>query len=166
MDSTKEISWRAHPVVDDYPRSLIAIAIILFSTLLFYLISGLVWVGVVAFIFLFLSMLTYFFPIRYRITDESLTISFLGLASVYPLKKYYNFYVNPAGIHFSTFSHPSPLDPFRGNFVRFNRNKKEVVEFVKMVMPPEVVENSQNISIERKDYFSFLDIFFKRKTKK
>jgi len=166
MQEQKEISWRAHPVVDDFPRSLAAIAIIIFCSVLFYLVSGLIWFGLFAFIIFFLSMLAYFLPIGYRITGEFLSITFLGFENKYPLGKYRNFYVNPSGIHFSTFSHPSPLDPFRGNFVRFNRNKDEVLGFLKEVLPPEVIANSQNISSERKDYFSFLDTLFKRKSKK
>jgi len=166
MQEQKQISWRAHPVVDDYPRSIAAIVIILFCSVLFFLVTGIIWFGLLAFIIFFLSMLTYFLPIQYRITDELLAISFLGIENKYPLKKYHNFYVSPVGIHFSTFSKPSSLDPFRGNFVRFNRNRDDVVAFLKEVLPEDVVANSKDCSAEREDFFSFLDVIFKKKDKK
>jgi hypothetical protein len=166
MNSSKQISWRAHPVVDDFPRSLGAIALLLFCALLFALVTGIPGFGFFAFLVFFLSTMSYFLPIKYQIDEEYLTITFFGYANVQPLSKFQNFYINPVGVHFSTFSTPSPLDSFRGNFIRFNRNRDKVVAFLKEVMPEEVIKNSENISVERKDLFAFLGYLFKGKSRK
>jgi hypothetical protein len=165
MQENKQISWRVHPVVDDFPRSLGAIVLLIFCSYLFALFTGILTFGLIAFMVFFLSTMSYFVPINYRIDEKNLIITFLGFDNVQPLSKYRNFYINPAGIHFSTFSTPSALDSFRGNFVRFNRNRQEVVSFLKEVMPDEVIKNSANISAERKDLFAFVDYLIKGKGK-
>lgn len=157
------ISWKAHPVVDDFPRSIGAVILLLFCSFLFVHVTGNLTWGIIAFVFFFLSTLSYFVPIWYRIDSQNLTITFLGYSNVQPLSKFRNFYINPAGIHFSTFSTPSPLDSFRGNFVRFNKNRKEVVEFLYKVMPEDVINNSKNISVERKDIVAYLGSLLRRK---
>jgi hypothetical protein len=137
MTEKKEISWKSHPIVDFFPKSILAvIAVVGFSFLIGYAFAN-AGFGLIAFVILFLSMLTYFCPVYYHIDENTLTVQFLILTHKRILKEFRSYYYNASGVNFSTFSSPSPLDSFRGNFVRFNFNRDEVLAFLKDVFPKE-----------------------------
>lgn len=143
MDETKEINWKSHPIVDDFPRSLLAAFLVFAFPVGFGFSFNHAGYGLIAFIIIFSSMLTYFFPCYYTINQETLTIRFI-FKTQRLLKEFRNFYVNPMGVHFSTFSNPSPLDPFRGTYVKFGKHKKTVLPFIEETMA-RVMEEEESV---------------------
>jgi hypothetical protein len=137
MTEKKEMTWKSHPIVDFFPKSILAVIAVVGLSLLFGFAFANAGFGIVAFVILFLSMLTYFCPVYYRIDESTLTVQFLILTHKRSLKEFRSYYHNSAGVNFSTFSSPSRLDSFRGNYVRFNSNRDEVLAFLKDVFPKE-----------------------------
>lgn len=134
MNGKKEISWKAHPMVDEFPKSIGAIFLVILFSIAFGYFFASPGIGGLSFIILFLATLTYFVPVYYNINEEKLTIKFLFLKTIRPIRKFKNYYHNSTGVNLSTFSSPSRLDAFRGNYLRFNHNQKEVLEFLKGVI--------------------------------
>ncbi|MCD6217351.1 hypothetical protein J7L05_05780 [bacterium] len=134
MNEKMEISWKAHPLVDDFPKSIGAIFLVIVFSIAFGYFFASPGIGGLSFIILFLATLTYFVPVYYHIDEQKLTIKFLFLKTIRPLRKFKNYYHNSTGVNLSTFSAPSRLDAFRGNYLRFNHNQNEVLEFLKNVI--------------------------------
>lgn len=140
MNEKKEISWTAHPLVDDFPKSLGAIVIIIICAFSFGYFFASPGIGALSLIILILATLSYFVPVNYHVDEKVLTIKFLFLTTVRPLRKFKNFYYNSTGVNVSTFSTPSKFDPFRGHYLRFNNNQKEVVLFLESVIEREEID--------------------------
>ena len=49
-------------------------------------------------------------------------------------KNYKSFYVDKNGILLSPFKKPSRLENFRGVYIRFHKNKEDVINFVRDMM--------------------------------
>ena len=131
MTEKKEISWTAHAVVDDFPKSILAVFLVIFFSVAMGYCFAHPGLGLLSFVIISFSMLPYFLPVKYHIDDTRLTIRFLFFTTVKPLSSFKNFYHNQTGVNLSTFSQSSALDSFRGHYLRFNRNKSEVLEFLK-----------------------------------
>lgn len=80
-----------------------------------------------------------FLPVRYLLDERGVTVWFLGVPSQRPWEHYRNYYVHDTGVHLTTMTEPSPLDPFRGHLLLFNGNRAEVVPMIKAhIKRPEV----------------------------
>lgn len=73
------------------------------------------------------ALAKWFLPTRYELGPEGLAIRFLGITTRAPWSRFRRFYPHSVGVHLSTFEVPSPLDPFRGLFLRFRGNREDVV---------------------------------------
>jgi len=82
-----------------------------------------------------------FFPLltvtRYRFDHEGVTVK----RPFYTIKKewsvYRNFYPDPNGVLLSPFSTPSRLENFRGIYLRFGDNRREVLAYLEGIYPQE-----------------------------
>lgn len=88
------------------------------------------WAGV-SFLLLFGMTATLFLPVRYKLDAKGVTVYFLGAPSHRSWEHYRNFYVHDTGVHLTTMPKPSGLDPFRGHYLQYSGNKKEVVAYIK-----------------------------------
>lgn len=131
MDEQKEISWTSHPIVDDFPKSILAVFLVIFFSVAMGYCFAHPGFGLLSFLIISLSMLPYFLPVKYHIDETNLTIKFMFFTTIRPLSKFKNYYHNQTGVNLSTFSQPSALDSFRGHYLRFKENKSEVLEFLK-----------------------------------
>ena len=86
------------------------------------------WTGLAA-VLLFGATLSMLVPIRYRLDESGVTVHFLGIRSFRPWAHYRNFYSHGNGIFLTAMARPSALDPFRGHFIFFNRNREQVVAY-------------------------------------
>lgn len=124
------IRWRSHPVVDDFPRSLLLVGIALavcvgvwasFESAGLALIAALVLGG---------SLARYFWPTDYELDAEGAAVRFLGRLRRVAWGDVRRYFVAREGVQLSPFSRPSRLEGFRGTFLRFAGNRDEVVRFV------------------------------------
>lgn len=78
--------------------------------------------------------ITLFVPVRYKLDERGVTVTFLAAPSFRSWEHYRNFYPHDTGVHLTTMPQPSALDPFRGHFLQYTGNKREVDEFIESHM--------------------------------
>jgi len=122
--------WISSPFVDDWPRSLVAlVAIVGFTTLVYFSRAG--WMlTLIALLVLFFSLSRYFFTSVYELTDHGVKHQLLWFRRSWTWGEFKNYYVHPVGIHLSPFAKPCAMDPFRGVFLRFNKNRNQVTSYI------------------------------------
>lgn len=125
------LKWIDHPLKKSGKNLLIVVlflivapAVVFFSTksLLFLFLS---------IIFLLGSLSTFFLPTSYELSENCIKVKFFFNTRKMEWGKYRSFYVDKNGVLLSPFEKPSRLENFRGLYIRFNQNKKEVIDFIK-----------------------------------
>lgn len=130
------VFWTSHPIVDDYPRSLLFPAVIIaVSTGVYFSFDSAGW-ALVSLLLLLFSLARFFLPTRYELTDDCAGIRFLHTSRNIRWAGVRRVDIHKHGIHLSPFEEPSRIDAFRGAFLRFHGNSKEVVNFVKNRVEP------------------------------
>jgi hypothetical protein len=119
------LDWTAWPARDEWPRSLLL-------TLLPAAVVALSFVGYghygwIAIAVLSLVLGPYYLPTRYSLDADTLVTRFAGTTRRRPLSRFRRYYPHRIGVHLSPFESPSPLDPFRGAFLRFRGNRDDVL---------------------------------------
>jgi len=118
--------WRRTPL-----RSVCALIVNLLIVALVYFGDTAEAYAPLAFLLLFGMTLTLFVPVTYRLDENGVTVFFLGTRSFRPWNHYKNFYPHKEGVFLTSMPKPSPLDPFRGHFLRFSENRDEVLAYLK-----------------------------------
>jgi len=89
------------------------------------------WFAVLGFIILYASLSPFYFPTRYRLTDEEISIKTTFQTQHKKWLQYRSCYPDKNGILLSPFMRPTRLENFRGLYIRFWNNRDEVTAFVK-----------------------------------
>lgn len=76
------------------------------------------------------SLGVFFFPTRYTLTEDGLTVEFLGTTQVKKWSSFMRAEPEKNGIFLSPFARKGFLEHYRGIFVRYDGNKDEVDRFV------------------------------------
>ena len=125
------LSWTSHPA---RLRPKTTIILILFITGLavgIYFSFESIFLSLFSIIVLVASLSSFFFPIRYTLDDEGVTIKGIFTKRTRSCSYFHSYYYDRKGVQLSTFSYPSRLDPFRGFSLQFGKgNKDAVIEFV------------------------------------
>jgi hypothetical protein len=89
-------------------------------------------VGWVLLSLLFLLGMTFtlYLPAQYRLDKDGVNVRFAGTNSFRKWSHYRNYYFHDTGVHLTTMPRPSPLDPFRGHFLRYSGNSDAVKTFI------------------------------------
>ncbi len=124
------LSWCYHPAAKNKAKTaLTAAAILAFGIFVWWYSQSVIFAFLVALI-LTASLGVYFFPTRYTLAEDGLTVEFLGTKQV----KRWNSFVRAApeknGIFLSPFARKGFLEHYRGVFVRYDGNKESVDRFV------------------------------------
>ena len=140
--STGELNWRVHPARQHPRKTVAAIVIILafclvvmvsFSSLGLALFSGLV---------LFLSLIRFFLPTSYTLTETHVKWVFMGIAQKRPWSNYMRVDKVRGGVFLSPFLQTNRLDHFRGKFLLCGKERSEVFEFAEKHISKEPRESS------------------------
>ena len=124
------LSWRSHPVVDDFPRSALLVLVSAAVCVAMGVSFGGVGYGLLAAALLGASLARYFLPTWYALDESGAAVRFLGQARRIPWAEVRRATVHRVGVFLSPFERPSRLDSFRGTLLRFAGNADEVVAFV------------------------------------
>jgi len=124
------LSWRYHPAAKDKARTaLVASVILAFGFFVLWYSQSIIF-AFLAVLILTASLGVFFFPTKYTLNEDGLTVEFLGTKQ---LKKWSGFVrAEPEknGIFLSPFARKNFLEHYRGIFVRYDGNKEEVDRFV------------------------------------
>lgn len=129
--SGRTLEWVCHPAKKN-PRVTVLVTVFLLVLIgLVYYATSSVWFGVLAVLILFGSLTSYFFPTRYKFTEDAIFVKTTTQNLQKKWSQYRSYYVDKNGVLLSPFVRPSRLENFRGIYIKFWFNKDEVVAFVK-----------------------------------
>jgi len=129
------LSWTCHPSRRNYPKTLAVVGLLAALMLFTIWYTGSAFFGVVVVLVMTLSLGAYFFPTWYTLTEKGIKVRTLVTKFERPWSTYRSFWPDKNGVLLSPFPHASRLENFRGLFVRFEGNGKDVVAFVKRYVP-------------------------------
>ena len=124
------LSWRYHPAAKTRAKTALAAAVILVFGIFVWWYSQSVIFAFLAGLILIASLGVFFFPTRYTLAEDGLTVEFLGTKQVKKWKSFARAKPEKNGIFLSPFVRKSFLEHYRGTFVRYDGNKDEVDRFV------------------------------------
>jgi cell division protein FtsW (lipid II flippase) len=130
------LTWKSCPVIDDYPKSVLLIAILAAVIIAVSIGFRDVWFVLLTAVLLAISLIKYFAPSTYILEDEKIKVILLGFTKEYKWSSFRNYNVSSVGVYLSPFKKPSPLDPFRGCLIRFGNSDRggvrpeQVIEFI------------------------------------
>ena len=124
---TREISWRVHPLVENWKRSgilllflscILAVIYFGFESIVVVLLSAILLIG---------PLYKYFLPFQYHCSIESLVVSACCYKLERPWSAFRSYYVDKNGVLLSPFAKPTRLENFRGVYVRFGKHSPEEI---------------------------------------
>lgn len=127
---SKVLRWRVWPAARDW-RTTCALGLLL---IVLWVATGLVmkqavWV-VVAVLFLGGSLLPFFGPTWYELTEDGVVVRGLLYRRTKEWSAFRGYRADEHAVLLSPFSRPSRLDTFRGVVLRLQDNREEVIAFV------------------------------------
>jgi hypothetical protein len=125
------LEWVSHPAKR---KPLVTVMVSLFIAVLViivYYMTYSVWFSVLGFVILYGSLSAFYFPTRYRLTDDGIEVKTTFQRLQKKWSQYRTCYPDKNGILLSPFARPSRLENFRGLYLRFWYNRDEVVAFVR-----------------------------------
>jgi hypothetical protein len=130
------LSWRSWPLAAYPGRTAIALgATAAAGAAIFFLWQspGLAAIGVLV---LLVSLHGHLLPRRYRLDEEGVTVSVIGINTRKSWDHFHSYYADRLGVMLSTFTYPSRLDPFRGANLRFAGGDRDaIIAFVSARLP-------------------------------
>ncbi len=125
------VRWRSHPLIDEFPRSLLCIAAIGGACAATYVaFDGLSTVLTAAAV-LSASLAPYLLPTTYELDDQGVTVRFLGTRRYIPWSRIRRVVIGRRGMLVSEVPQPSRRASFKSIVLRFNANPEEVIAFVR-----------------------------------
>ncbi len=129
------LAWRSHPLVDDFPKSLLLVCVLAGVCVLVGMAFGGVGYGLLSAGMLGASLARYLLPTYFKLDADGVTVRLLGHAQHVRWSQIKRISVQRTGVFLSPFERRSRLDSFRGTFLRFADNGDEVRSFVESKVP-------------------------------
>ena len=122
--------WVVHPLFDSPRKSVFLVLFLVFLVIGIQFLFDSFGVAFLSIFFLFGSLRQYFFPVRYEVYDDRITVSSFFFKQNRLWNEFRSYYIDQHGILLSPFSKPSRLESFRGIYVRFGLDKSVVQDLV------------------------------------
>ena len=122
--------WVVHPLLDSPRKSVFLVLFLVFLVIGIQFLFDSLGVTFLSTFFLFGSLRQYFFPFRYEVYDDQITVSSFFFKQNRLWNEFRSYYIDQHGILLSPFSKPSRLESFRGIYVRFGLDKSVVQDLV------------------------------------
>ncbi len=145
-DETNVLEWRCHPAARKPWVTIGVSAFVLLISMLVFAATDSKGFSFLALLVMFASLAKYYFPTRYRMTDEEISIKTTTQTLHKEWKMFRSFYPDKNGVLLSPFVRPTRMENFRGLYVMFSRNRDEVIEFVRAhikITSPEEIEGEK-----------------------
>jgi hypothetical protein len=127
------ISWVSHPAKARKLATALVVIFLLAVYILVFEITHSMLMVVLAILLFTMSLSTFFFPTRYEVTFEKITVRYLFTTVQKDMSSFRSFFPDKNGVLLSPFIGPSRLENFRGLYLRYDQNKEEVDTFMKQL---------------------------------
>jgi|WetSurMetagenome_2_1015567.scaffolds.fasta_scaffold304897_2 hypothetical protein len=143
VDEGRILEWVSHPAKRNMRTTVIVTLFLFLLLVVIYFMTFSVWFTVLGFMILYGSLSSFYFPTRYKFSEKEITIK----TTMQTLKKqwsqYRSFYPDKNGVLLSPFVRPTRLENFRGIYIRFAKNREDVIAFVKMMLVKDNPEKAE-----------------------
>jgi len=137
MSNANTVKWTSLPIAEEpLSKTLVLFCIVLaFFTAASFTFS--LSYGMATLVLLLLSLVRYFFPTSYEISEKGITVSFFIFKRHRDWNTYLRYALHKDGIYLSPFKTKSRLDSFRGDFLKFNKDSDpiKVLTTIKKYVP-------------------------------
>jgi len=130
MPDPSVLRWRSHPLMRKKLTSLLVVLCLLGVWVSVYFTTLSLTMTLVSILILLGALCPFFLPTDYELTSDKVKVRFFFSQKEKEWSFYRSFYVDKNGVLLSPFERPSRLENFRGIYIRFDRNKDQVVKFV------------------------------------
>lgn len=140
MPEPSVLRWKSHPFKK---KRLVSFSVILCLVVVWvsvYLTTFSILMTVVSIFILLGALAPFFLRTEYELTPDKIRVKFLFSQKEKEWTSYRSFYPDKNGVLLSPFEKPSRLESFRGIYIRFDRNKDQVVKFVSSKIKREEVK--------------------------
>jgi hypothetical protein len=134
MSEGTTLKWSSHPVKRRTTVSILVVLFLLAVWVVVYVTTSSILLTGLAVIIMLGSMSSFFLPTNYELDQKKVKIRFFFTNREREWSAFRSFYVDKNGVLLSPFAKPSRMENFRGVYVRFGRNKDQVVDFVRTKM--------------------------------
>ena len=131
MGEDTTLKWSSHPVKKRTVVSILVVLFLLVVWLVVYVTTSSILLTGLAVIIMLGSMSSFFLPTSYELDQKKVKIRFFFTNRQREWSAFRSFYVDKNGVLLSPFAKKSRLENFRGVYVRFSRNKDQVVDFLR-----------------------------------
>jgi hypothetical protein len=134
MSNEIVLKWSTHPVKKSSKISILVILFLFVVWFLVYLTTFSLLLTILSVVIMLGSLSSFFLPTYYELDEKKIKVKFFFNTKEKEWSMFRSFYVDKNGVLLSPFEKPSRLENFRGLYLRFSRNKDEVVDFVRSKM--------------------------------
>ncbi|UCE24020.1 MAG: hypothetical protein JSU74_12090 [Candidatus Zixiibacteriota bacterium] len=130
IDEGEVLAWTTHPLKR---KPIAAAAVTVFILVVGFLVFATTEskaFGTLALVVLFASLARFYLPTKYRLSDKRIMVKSTTQTVYKNWSQYRSFYPDRNGVLLSPFVRPSRLENFRGLYLIFENNKKDVIRFV------------------------------------
>ena len=130
-DTPRSINWRIHPFKRDWRISGGLCVVLLLVPILTTAYVGSLALGLFFMVVMLVSLSRFFLPTEYQLDSEGVTIKSTFGTNQRSWAQFRSCYPDKNGVLISPFAGPSRLENFRGMYLIFEKNREEVLEFVR-----------------------------------
>ena len=132
------MSWKSIPFIERPVSTLFVLSVLILMGVVLWQITVINWNAPVMYflcmLILIANLMPYFIITQYDFYEDRLQVTYMMLMKIQ--RKYADFgcfYKDKYGVMLSTFKMPRRLDPFRGQSVRFSKDKQEEAELIELL---------------------------------
>jgi len=143
-DKTNVLEWKCHPATRK-PWVTIGVSIfILVISMLVFASTDSKGFSFIALLIMFASLAKFYFPTKYRLTDEKVSIKTTTQTLHKEWSIYRSFYPDKNGVLLSPFVRPTRMENFRGVYIMFSNNRDEVIKYVESHIVSDTTEETES----------------------
>lgn len=136
-ETKEQLSWTSHPLVDQPQQTLLLLIVMIVVSLILYNTAVVEWKTPIYFYlgmaFFIGSMMSWFIPTTYKLDNNKIEIYYWKIRIEKQWTDYKCWYADKRGVLLGTFTRPRRLDNFRGQSLRFSKDKSEKEELFKLL---------------------------------
>ncbi len=138
------MKWSVHPAKEDYNKTVLSLIFIIGFLMFVSIFYGL-FLGILGFVILFVSLYSYFFPSYYEVDQDQVLIRNIFITQRRRLAEFKKVYHGKNGILLSPFRRKTFLNQFRGVFLLLPKERQAIEDYVRgLIESDEMTEDGQS----------------------